>query len=102
MTNHCSSMYSKSAVRFVLDTLHLIPTEQLDLYVLIEVMDYLHFEGKTKLSLFEKRLAENLMTNLTKKKLPISTQILLCLAISTIDNYNDTFEKSVGTALVPK
>ena len=92
-------MYSKASIRFVLDTLHLILTEQLDLYVLVEVLDYLHYEGKTKLSLFEKRLAENLMTTLITKKLPISTQILLCLAISTIDNYDDTFEKSVGTTL---
>ena len=93
------SMYSKAAIRFVLDSLHLIKTDEIDLYVMIEALDYLHYEGKTKLSLFEKRLAENLMETLIKMKLPISTQILLCLVISTMDNYNDAFEKSVGATL---
>ena len=59
------SMNSKAAIRFVLDSLHLIKTDEIDLYVMIEALDYLHYEGKTKLSLFEKRLAENLMETLT-------------------------------------
>lgn len=83
----------------MLDSLHLIKTDKLDLYVLVEVLDYLHYEGKTKLSLFEKRLAENLIETLIKMKLPMSTQILLCLAISTMDNYNNSFEKAVGASL---
>ena len=92
-------MYSKSAICFILDSLHLIPTERIDLYVLVEVLDYLHFEGKTKLSNFERQLAENLMTTLVKMELPTSSKILICLVISTMDNYDDFFEKSFGAAL---
>ena len=93
------SMYSKAALRFVVDSMHLINTEELDLYVLTEVMDYLHFEGKTKLSHFERKLANNLMETLLDLDLPTSTQILLCLVISTMDNYNDAFEKKMGASL---
>ena len=93
------SMYSKASIRYVLDSLHLIEVEEIDLCVMVEVLDYLHFEGKTKLSLFERRLAESLMKTLITLKLPLSTQILLCLAVSTTDNYDDSFEKSVGAAL---
>ena len=92
-------MYSKAAIRFVLDSLHLIQTDELDLYVLVEVLDYLHYEGKTKLSHFERQLTHNLMGTLIKMKMSISTKILLCLVISTMDNYDDSFEKSVGATL---
>ena len=92
-------MYSKAAIRFVLDSLHLIKVEEIDLYVMTEVLDYLHYEGKTKLSHFEKRLAENLMKTLTRMEFPISTQILLCLVISTMDNYDHAYERSVGASL---
>ena len=93
------SMYSKASIRFVLDSLHLIEVGEIDLCVMVEVLDYLHYEGKTKLSLFERRLAESLMKTLITLKLPLSTQILMCLAVSTMDNYDDSFEKSVGAAL---
>ena len=65
------TMYPKASFRFVLDSLHLIKADKIDLNALVEVMNYLHFEGKTKLLLFEKRLAENLKTNLITKKLSI-------------------------------
>ena len=93
------TMYSKAAIRLVLDALHLIQVEEVDLLVLIEALDYLHFEGKTELSHFEKELATNLMETLTKMKLSISTKILLCLVISTMDNYDSSFEKMVGATM---
>lgn len=93
------SMYSKAAIHLVLDALHLINVKEVDLLVLAEALDYLHFEGKTLLSHFEKRLAKSLMETLAKMKLPTSTQLLLCMLISTMDNYDDFFEKTIGSSL---
>ena len=92
-------MYSKECIRLVLDALHLINVEQVDLLVAAEVLDYLHFEGKTILSDFERRLSKNIIQALIKMKLPLSTQIALCFAISTTDNYDNSFELSVGSKL---
>ena len=50
------TMYSKECIRLVLDALHLINVDQIDLLVAAEVLDYLHFEGKTVLSDFEEGL----------------------------------------------
>ena len=93
------TMYSKECIRLVLDALHLINVEQVDLLVAAEVLDYLHFEGKTILSDFERRLSKNIIQALIKMKLPLSTQIALCFAISTTDNYDNSFELSVGSKL---
>ena len=92
-------MYSKECIRFVLDALHLINVEQVDLMVATEVLDYLHYEGKTVESDFERRLSKNIMQALIGMKLPFSTQIALCFAISTTDNYDDSFELSVGSKM---
>ena len=93
------SMYSKEAIRLMLDAIHLINVEQVDLLVAAEVIDYLHFEGKTILSEFEGRLAKNIIDALMKMDLPVSTQIALCFAISTTDNYDNSFELNVGSHL---
>ena len=92
-------MYSKECIRLVLDALHLINVEEVDLLVAIEVLDYLHFEGKTVLSDFERRLSKNIIQALITMKLPLSTQVALCFAISTTDNYDNSFELSVGSKL---
>ena len=92
-------MYSKECIRLVLDALHLINVEQVDLLVAAEVLDYLHFEGKTVLSDFERRLSKNIIQALIGMKLPLSTQVALCFAISTTDNYDNSFELSVGSKL---
>ena len=92
-------MYSKECIRFVLDALHLINVEQIDLLVAAEVLDYLHYEGKTVTSDFEYRLSKNIIQALIAMKLPLSTQIALCFAISTTDNYDDSFELSVGSKM---
>ena len=83
----------------MLDALHLINVEQVDLLVAAELLDYLHFEGKTILSDFERRLSKSIIRALIGMKLPISTQIALCFAISTTDNYDNSFELFVGSKL---
>ena len=93
------TMYSKECIRLVLDALHLINVEQVDLLVAAEVLDYLHFEGKTVLSDFERRLSKNIIQALIGMDLPLSTQVALCFAISTTDNFDNSFELSVGSKL---
>ena len=93
------TMYSKESIRLMLDALHLIDVDQVDLLVAVEVLDYLHFEGKTTLSDFERRLSKNIVQALIGMKLPVSTQIALCFAISTTDNYDNSYELSVGSKL---
>ena len=93
------TMYSKECIRLVLDALHLINIDQVDLLVAAEVLDYLHFEGKTVLSDFERRLAKNIIQALMNMEMPLSTQMALCFAISTTDNYDNSFELSVGSKL---
>ena len=93
------TMYSKECIRFVLDALHLINVDQVDLLVAVEVLDYLHFEGKTILSDFERRLSKSIIQALIRMKLPASTQIVLCFAISSTDNYDNSYELSVGSKL---
>ena len=93
------SMYSKGAIRLMLDAMHLINVEQVDLLLAVEVLDYLHFEGKTILSEFEARLSTNLIISMMKMNLPMSTQIALCFAISTTDNYDNMFELNIGSKL---
>ena len=83
----------------MLDALHLINVEKVDLLVAAEVLDLLHFEGKTKLSEFEARLSKSIIRALMKMDLPPATQIALCFAISTTDNYDDLYELSVGSKL---
>ena len=92
-------MYSKKCIRFVLDALHLINVEQIDLLVATEVLDYLHYEGKTVTSDFEYRLSKNIIQALIGMKLPLSTQIALCFVILTTDNYDNSFELSVGSKM---
>ena len=83
----------------MLDALHLINVEQVDLLVAAELLDYLHYEGKTILSDFERRLSKSIIRALIGMKLSISTQIALCFAISTTDNYDNSFELFVGSKL---
>ena len=93
------TMYSKESIRLMLDALHLINVEQVDLLVAAEVLDYLHYEGKTILSDFERRLSKTIVQALIRMKLPVSTQIALCFAISTTDNYDNSYELSLGSKL---
>lgn len=90
------SMYSKASIRYVLDELHLISTEKLDLIVVTEALDYLHFEAKFQMSEFEGRLTKKLYRSLTKMNLPMSTQLVLCCVISTMDNYDNEYEMHLG------
>lgn len=83
----------------MVDALHLINVDQIDLLVAAEVLDYLHFEGKTILSDFERRLSKTIVQALIEMKLPVSTQIALCFAISTTDNYDNSYELSVGSKM---
>ena len=83
------SSFSKDALKTYLDFVHLIEPPKMNLNLILEVLQFLHFEGKTldTMSDFEGRLATVLYDDIIQMELKTQTKILVCLIISKFDNY---------------
>ena len=77
-----------------LDFVHLIQTPKMNLNLTLEVLQFLHFEGKTLevMSDFEGRLAAVLYDDIIGMDLKTQTKMLVCLIVSKFDNYEPKYE----------
>lgn len=91
--------FSKEAVKTYLDFVHAIFPDQLDIITILELLHFLHYEGKTleAISTFESHLASMLYADLEKLNLDNDTKIFTCIILTTFDNYNDRYEQYVAT-----
>ena len=92
---------SKNAIRIFIDFLHHInvDTEALDLTELLEVLYFLHYEGKTKTSEFEKRLADYLYDELLRRKLSDEQSVMVAHYLSKLDNPIERYENKAVALL---
>lgn len=91
--------YSLAAIKFFLDRMHLIKPEPTDLPTLLEVIDFLHCEGKTSYKSFEYNLAKNLMQSIIRKTLPMGSQLLISLFLSKVDNMNVLYDQNLAESI---
>ena len=73
----------------------------MNLSLILEVLQFLHFEGKTleTISDFEGRLAIVLYDDIIQMELKTQTKLLVCLIISKFDNYNSKYENHLASTL---
>ena len=85
---------SKNAIKIFTDFLHHInvDTEALELTELLEVLFFLHYEGKTKLSELEKKLADYLYDDLLCRKMSDEKSVMVAHYLSVLDNPVERFE----------
>ena len=91
--------YSWASVKFFLDCLHLISAGPVDIAILLEVIDFCQFEGKTTYNSFELELVERIMTSIMKASLPIGTELLISAYLSRVDDFNDRYQLQVAEKL---
>ena len=92
---------SKNAIKIFTDFLHHInvDTEALELTELLEVLFFLHYEGKTKTSELEKKLADYLYDELLYRKLSDKRSIMVAHYLSVLDNPTERFEDATVASL---
>ena len=88
--------HSKAAVKLFLDSLHQIQPDSVDLAIVLEVVDFAQYEGKTTYDSFERGLVGRLMQSIAKKSLPLGTQLLISLFLSRVDNFTNNYQKEVA------
>ena len=95
------SNFSKDTIKTYLDFVHLIQSPKMNLSLTLEVLQFLHFEGKTleSISDFEGRLATVLYDDIIQMELKTQTKLLVCLIISKFDNYNSKYENHLANTL---
>ena len=79
--------------------MHLIKPEPTDLSTLLEVIDFAHFEGKTTYKSFEFNLVKSLIETFLEKSLPVGTELLISLYLSSVDNMSDNYQRKVAETL---
>ena len=99
--------YSKLCIKSVVDLIHGINVDSIDLVTLLEIMKFLNYEDKGKIlqlkrwsmteikvsSQFEKNVLEILEKKLTEAKIPLDTKLLVCHICNSFDNYKGALEK---------
>ena len=95
------SNFSKDTIKTYLDFVHLIQSPKMNLSLTLELLQFLHFEGKTleSISDFEGRLATVLYDDIIQMELKTQTKLLVCLIISKFDNYNSKYENHLANTL---
>ena len=86
--------FSKTSVKTFIDLLHHIDVEieTLHLSLVLEILFFLHCEGKTQTSEFESKLADYLYDELVLRDMNDDTTLMLVCFLSSLDNYNTRFE----------
>ena len=92
---------SKKAIKIFTDFLHHINVkiEALELTELLELLFFLHYEGKTKTSELEKKLADYLYDELLYRKLSDKRSIMVAHYLSVLDNPTERFEDATVASL---
>ena len=91
--------YSWAAVKFFLDSMHMIEPDPTDVTVLLEVLDLAHWEGKTDFDSFERYLSKRLMGAILESSFPTGTELLIAAFLSKVDNLNETYQKKLAEKL---
>ena len=91
--------YSWASIKLFLDCLHLIPAGPVDVGILVEVVGFCQFEGKTMYDSFEVDLVQRIMTSLMKTSLPLGTELLISAYLAKVDNFNEEYQQKVAQKL---
>ena len=85
---------SKKAIKIFTDFLHHINVkiEALELTELLELLFFLHYEGKTKTSELEKKLADYLYDGLMEREMSDEKLVIVAHYLSMLDNPTERFE----------
>ena len=88
--------FTTAAIKLFLDLLHhiQIDIEEIELHVVLELLCFLHSEGKTMISELETKLADYLYDTLTMRDMTDDMILLVAYILSTFDNSNSKFEDS--------
>ena len=78
--------FSKQTIRAFLDFLHGLRVT-LDTVDLMRLIKFLHFEGKSDNSDFERNLLELLCTTLIEANLPSDNKLLIVMVCNSFDNF---------------
>ena len=86
--------YSREAVKFFLDSMHMIETPETELTMILEVVDLAHSEGKTVLyDSFERNLSERLMSAVLESSFATGTELLIAAFLSQVDNMHEDYQR---------
>jgi len=93
--------FSKQAIKVFIDLLHHIDIEieRLELNVILEILFFLHCEGKTAISDFESKLADYLYDDLIARDMNDNTTLMVVCFLASLDNYNTRFEDEKAVKL---
>ena len=92
--------YSHEAVKFFLDSLHMIDPPPTDIAIVLEVIDLAHSEGQTVMyDSFERKLSKRLMSALLESTFSTGIELLIAELLSKVDNLHEEYEQKVGKDL---
>ena len=77
--------FSKAAVKYFLDCMHMIEPEKTDITIMLEVLDLAHSEGKTTYDSFERYLSKRLMSAILGSSFPTGTELLIAAFLSKVE-----------------
>lgn len=95
---------SKNAIKIFTDFLHHInvDTEALKITEVLEVLFFLHYEGKTMTSELEAKLADYLYDDLLERYMTDKVFLMVACCLSMFDNPNTKFEEIKGANVKPE
>ena len=73
-----------------------------DIITVLEVIDFVQYEGKTIYDSFERLLVEQIIYVINKKTLSLGTELLIAAILSRADNFANTFQQKVAKKLTIK
>ena len=70
-----------------------------DIITVLEVVNFLQYEGKTTFDSVERLLVERIMDAINKKKFSLGTELMIAAILSRADNFTNTFQQKVAKKL---
>ena len=67
--------------------------------LILEILFFLHCEGKTETSEFESKLADYLYDDLVAREMDDNTTLMVLCFLTSLDNYNSRFENEKAVKL---
>ena len=95
--------FSHASVKLFLDSLHLINPGPVDIAIVVECIDFVHFEGKTSsYDSFERHFAAALVDSIMKIQLPVGTELLISAYLSCVGDLNSAYQRKLMEELTEK
>jgi len=91
--------YSQDTIKFFLDCMYCIKPVPVHITKILEIVDFLQYEGKTIYDSFERLLVERILDAINKKTHSLGTQLLIAIILSRADNFTNTFQQKVAKKL---